>query len=152
MGPVTPSARRAPRTKVVLPAPSSPDSRTTSPGRSSRANAAPSASVSSADAVCSAGSAIGDAAPQRQPRQEQQAATGRGQPGLGAGAWQRGGGGGRARRGGGRARARLGRRLVCGRAGLRCGRALGLLLRPVGERVLVLVVAGALREGGRREG
>ena len=33
-GTVTPSARQAPRTKVVLPAPSSPDTVTTSPGSS----------------------------------------------------------------------------------------------------------------------
>src|SRR3954452_4868949 len=48
---VTPSARSAPRTHVVLPAPSSPDTSTTSPSRSSAATAAPTRSVSSADVV-----------------------------------------------------------------------------------------------------
>src|SRR3954453_10403098 len=46
----TPSARHAPRTNVVLPAPSSPDTRTTSPGRRPAARSAASASVSAAAA------------------------------------------------------------------------------------------------------
>src|SRR3954452_14058608 len=44
---VTPRARAAPRTNVVLPAPSSPLTSTTSPGSSSAASRAPAASVSS---------------------------------------------------------------------------------------------------------
>src|SRR3954467_6047330 len=47
-GPSKPSARAAPRTNVVLPAPISPSSRTTSPGRSVAASAAPAASVAAA--------------------------------------------------------------------------------------------------------
>ena len=49
-GTVTPSARQAPRTKVVLPLPSSPETVTTSPARSSRASAAATASVSAGEA------------------------------------------------------------------------------------------------------
>ena len=45
-GSPTPSARAAPRTSVVLPAPSSPRTSTTSPRRSAAASSAPSASVS----------------------------------------------------------------------------------------------------------
>src|SRR5271155_5065597 len=45
-GSVTPSARAAPRTNVVLPAPSSPRTSTTSPGRRRSASCAPIASVS----------------------------------------------------------------------------------------------------------
>ena len=44
-----PSARAAPRTKVVFPVPSSPETATTSPGSSSRATAAPMRSVSSGE-------------------------------------------------------------------------------------------------------
>ena len=50
-GPSTPKARAAPRTKVVLPAPSSPLTSTTSPGRRRAASCAPAASVSLALAV-----------------------------------------------------------------------------------------------------
>src|SRR5215831_20366430 len=50
-GPVTPSARAAPRTKVVFPAPSSPATATTSPGRSRAARRAATAPVSSGEAV-----------------------------------------------------------------------------------------------------
>src|SRR3954466_5099461 len=50
-GSSTPSARAAPRTNVVLPAPRSPATSTTSPGRRSTASAAPSASVCSAEVV-----------------------------------------------------------------------------------------------------
>src|SRR3954454_12870667 len=46
---VTPRARHAPRTKVVLPAPSSPLTSTTSPGPSPAASRAPAASVSSGE-------------------------------------------------------------------------------------------------------
>jgi hypothetical protein len=38
IGPLAPSARSAPRTNVVLPAPSSPETSTTSPGRSALAS------------------------------------------------------------------------------------------------------------------
>src|SRR6185437_13176024 len=47
-GPVTPSARHAPRTKTVFPTPSSPATWTTSPAASTAATAAPRRSVSSA--------------------------------------------------------------------------------------------------------
>src|SRR5919106_2303962 len=47
-GPSTPSARQAPRIRVVLPVPSSPLTRTTSPGPSPAAIRSPSASVSAA--------------------------------------------------------------------------------------------------------
>src|SRR3954454_17792227 len=50
-GSVTPSARQAPRTNVVLPLPSSPVTSTTSPGRSRAASSAPAASVSSGRVV-----------------------------------------------------------------------------------------------------
>src|SRR6266581_6641469 len=43
---VTPSARAAPRTNVVLPLPSSPATSTRSPGERRRASSAPTASVS----------------------------------------------------------------------------------------------------------
>src|SRR3954449_2867097 len=46
---VTPSARQAPRTNVVLPAPSSPLTSTTSPGPRSAASRAPAASVCSGE-------------------------------------------------------------------------------------------------------
>src|SRR5687767_5640159 len=49
-GVVTPSARHAPRTNVVLPLPSSPLTRTMSPGRSVFASSAPSRSVSAEEA------------------------------------------------------------------------------------------------------
>src|SRR5258707_13634857 len=74
-GPWTPSARQAPRTNVVLPAPSSPATRTTSPGRSVAARAAARPSVScgpdvSATAAPSA-PAMGQAQAQGDARQEQ---------------------------------------------------------------------------------
>src|ERR671935_2991959 len=50
-GPSTPSALAAPCTKVVFPAPRSPVSETTSPGRSTDAMASPAALVSSGDDV-----------------------------------------------------------------------------------------------------
>src|SRR5215213_10926684 len=140
-GPVTPSARSAPRTNVVLPAPSSPESSTTSPGRSSRASSAPSASVSAADAVCSAGDAIGGAAPERQARHEQHPAAGRDETGVGPGARERRRGRRDARGGRGGAGVGLRRGFLGGCALLRRGRALGLR-GLVPERVLVLIVAG----------
>src|SRR5215211_4902736 len=60
-GTPTPRARAAPRTKVVLPAPSSPDTRTTSPGTRRSARRAASASVSAGEAV-SASAMAGPAA------------------------------------------------------------------------------------------
>src|SRR5439155_5033081 len=50
-GTVTPSARQAPRTNVVLPEPSSPLTSTTSPGASASASRAPAASVSGGELV-----------------------------------------------------------------------------------------------------
>ena len=47
----TPSAEQAPRTNVVFPVPSSPDTVTTSPGASRARGRAASASVSSGDVV-----------------------------------------------------------------------------------------------------
>src|SRR5436309_15039577 len=52
-GSSTPRARAAPWTNVVFPAPRSPVSETTSPGRSSAATAPPTARVSSGDALTS---------------------------------------------------------------------------------------------------
>src|SRR5690349_17261227 len=49
-GPVTPRARHAPRTNVVLPEPSSPETVTTSPGASSAASSAAMRSVSPGEA------------------------------------------------------------------------------------------------------
>src|SRR3954468_3198100 len=68
-GTPTPSARAAPRTKVVLPAPSSPETRTTSPARRPSASRAARASVSAAESVSVA--AMGGAATQRQPGEHQ---------------------------------------------------------------------------------
>src|SRR5205085_8966731 len=51
-GPVTPRARAAPRTNVVFPEPSSPETVTTSPGSSSAASWAASSSVSAGDFDC----------------------------------------------------------------------------------------------------
>src|SRR5687768_18409996 len=48
---VTPSARSAPRTNVVLPAPRSPETSTTSPGRSCAARSAPARSVPAGPSV-----------------------------------------------------------------------------------------------------
>src|SRR5215203_3645767 len=50
-GSSTPSARQAPRTRVVLPAPRSPQTTTTAPGSSPAAIRAPNASVSPAERV-----------------------------------------------------------------------------------------------------
>src|ERR1700689_3777100 len=63
MGSVTPSARAAPRTKVVLPDPSSPVTSTTSPSRRRRARSAPSASVSAGSEVARAGTVLMSLAP-----------------------------------------------------------------------------------------
>src|SRR3954469_13455804 len=148
-GTSTPSARAAPRTKVVLPAPSSPDTRTTSPGRRLAASRAARASVSAADPV-SVAAMGGAAAPQRQSGEhERHADEGHGDD-VEAGTRQlarrrgrrlrrRGG-----RRGGGRRGLRRG--LLLGGLGLllRRGRRLGLGLRLTGEGVGVLLVARAV--------
>src|SRR3954454_20574950 len=52
-GPSMPKARQAPRTKVVLPLPSSPETVTTSPTRRVLASRAATASVSAGEAECS---------------------------------------------------------------------------------------------------
>src|SRR3954469_11778236 len=125
-GTPTPSARAAPRTKVVLPAPSSPETRTTSPGRRRAASCAARASVSGADPVSVA--AMGGAAtPQREPGEhERHADQGHGDD-VEAGARQLARRRGRLlrRRGGRRGRGRGGGGL---RRGLLLG-GLGLLLR-----------------------
>src|SRR6476646_7348726 len=148
-GPATPSARSAPRTNVVLPAPRSPETSTTSPGRSDAARA----SVSAGEAVSVA--AIGGATAQRQPEGDERHAGQRdgddveagarqlrragrvGGRGLGRGLLDRRLGGGRRLRGG---RGLLGRGRLLG-LGLGLGlRLLGLLLRGrrlAGERILV---------------
>src|SRR4051794_13425718 len=149
MGPSTPRLCSAPRTNVVLPAPSSPDTSTTSPGRSSAASRAPARSVSSGPEVSSV--RLTEAQAQGSAGAEQQDAGQPGHPGVAAGVGQGGAGGGRGtgrrRRGGGR----------CGGGGRRSGgglrgggrararrRGRGGLVGP--ERVRVLVVAGALGE------
>src|SRR5919107_5296868 len=89
IGPVTPSARQAPRTNVVLPVPISPRSSTTSPGRSSAARAAAAASVSEALEVL-----IGRAQAQAESREQQREAgedeLARVAAGVGQGAASRG--------------------------------------------------------------
>src|SRR6476469_10279923 len=157
-GPATPSARSAPRTNVVFPAPRSPETSTTSPGRSDAARDAARASVSAGEAVSVA--AIGGATAQRQPEGDERHAGQRdgddveagarqlrragrvGGRGLGRGLLDRRLGGGRRLRGG---RGLLGRGRLLG-LGLGLGlrlrlRLLGLLLlgrRLAGERILVL--------------
>src|SRR5215211_9400233 len=76
-GTPTPSARHAPRTNVVLPAPSSPETSTTSPGRRPAARSAASASVSAAPAVSVSTLATGmRPAPEREAGDEQRRAGG----------------------------------------------------------------------------
>src|SRR4051812_12749368 len=167
-GTSTPSARHAPRTNVVLPAPRSPETRTTSPGSSVAARSAASASVSGAEAVSALAAGMRPAPEGEAAEQEHEADRGD-REGVEAGARQglrRGalaGGGGRGRRGlrrrGGRGRGRGRRRLLLlGRRLLGGGRR-RLRLRLRGgrgaERVLVLRVAraapaAALGERGRR--
>src|SRR4051794_35883776 len=140
-GPSTPRLCNAPLTKVLFPAPSSPDTRTTSPGRNSAASRAPARSVSSGDSVT-------EAQPERHAGAQQQRAAQPGNPRVDARIGQRraglralrlrlGGGAGRGGRGRGGGRRRRGPRRGGGR---------GLL---GAEGVGVLVVAGAL---GRRVG
>src|SRR5436190_19325720 len=167
----TPRAWAAPRTNVVLPAPSSPATSTTSPGWSSAARAAPSASVSAAEAVRCAPAALLGALTQAQAEAdagEQEAGTGeRDEAGLGAGGRKLlTAASARAARGcaglaGRRARERRrGAALATGPA--RPARATGSAgAAPRGlvaartlapEGIVVLVVAGALGHGDRREG
>src|SRR3954462_1629437 len=168
-GPSKPSACRAPRTTVLLPAPSSPETRTTSPGCRRAASSAPARSGSPGAAVSSV--RLTEAQPQRQAGAEQERAPEARQPGVGARVGKRGrrrAGGrlrarGRGGRGGGRLRGggrRGGRRLRGGgRRGGRRRRARargGRGRRLVGaERLRVLVAAGALgvrcRGRGERE-
>src|SRR5918998_5568369 len=118
----TPSSRSAPRTNVVLPAPRSPDTSTTSPGRSCAARSAPARSVPSGLSLA----ALTQPHPQGDAAREQDGAEQEHRAGVEPGAgqlWLAGGGGGRhggaGRRGPGRDRAGLG----CGGAGLGRSRA-----------------------------
>src|SRR4051812_24234588 len=155
MGPVTPRLRSAPRTNVVLPAPSSPETSTTSPGFRRAASSAPAASVASGPLVSTKPGA------KRQAGAQQQRSAGGGQPVLKTRVRQARARG-RGRRGGaGLTRSRRGRGLG-GRGSRRCrggggargrGRRRLFLVGPRGIRVLV--VAGALCEGvggSQREG
>src|SRR3954449_9399654 len=108
MGPSTPRLCSAPRTNVVLPAPSSPDTSTTSPGLSSAASRAPARSVSSGPEVSSV--RLTEAQAQGGAGAEQQDAGQPGHPGVAPGVGQLGprsrrgtgrGGGGGGRGGGG---------------------------------------------------
>src|SRR3954468_25029718 len=122
-GTATPSARSAPRTNVVLPAPSSPETSTTSPGRRLAASSAPARSVASGPSVI----ARAQASPQRDAAQEQPEAGDGRRDGIAAGAREllrrrcglrgrgRGGGGGRGAGGGGRRRGLGGRVRAAGR-------------------------------------
>src|SRR3954454_15213804 len=158
MGPSTPRLCSAPRTNVVLPAPSSPDTSTTSPGLSSAASRAPARSVSSGPEVSSV--RLTEAQAQGGAGAEQQDAGQPGHPGVAPGVGQLGP---RSRRGTGRGgrRGRSGGGRVGGlrSGGLRSGgrtrprrRGRGGLIGP--ERIRVLVVAGALGErlAGHGEG
>src|SRR6185436_15400881 len=93
MGPVTPKLRSAPRTNVVFPAPSSPETSTTSPGRRRAASAAPAASVPSGPDVTSAW--LTEAGAEREAGAQQQRSADGGEPVVGPGigqsrAWRRG--------------------------------------------------------------
>src|SRR5918994_6104459 len=150
-GPVTPSSRSAPRTNVVLPAPSSPETSTTSPGDRVAASSAPARSVASALEVRTA--AQGDAGREEHAAGERDPARvdARARELLGRGRGRLRGRLGRARRRRRRGRGLARRGLRRCRGGRRGRLRLGLL---VAEGVLVLLVPGALREGrgGRREG
>src|SRR3954471_20968160 len=134
-----PSARHAPRTNVVLPAPSSPETRTTSPGSSVAARSAASASVSGAEAVSALAAGMRPAPEGEAAEQEHEADRGDRED-VEAGARQGLRRGGLARGRGRRRLLLLGRRLLGGgrrrlRLRLRGGRG--------AERVLVLRVARA---------
>src|SRR3954469_364417 len=115
-GPSTPSARSAPRTNVVFPAPSSPEISTTSPGARVAASRAPARSVSSGAAVSSVGA--GNSNAEREAGAEQERAAERHRPRVDARVGQRRRWGGirvlaaRLPRGG---RGRLGALRGCGR-------------------------------------
>src|SRR4051794_31199658 len=136
MGPSTPRLCSAPRTNVVLPAPSSPETSTTSPGLSVAASSAPARSVASA---------LGDRTAQGEARAQQRRTGEREQSGVDAGVGElaaargalRGGGGGGGRRG--RRHGLCGRRRSLRRRG-RGGR------RRLREGVLVLLVSRTLGE------
>ena len=153
IGPSTPSARSAPRTKVVLPAPSSPETSTTSPGRSVAGELRAGVSVRSGRRQLSRGHGGGRAArgrrragaPRRRPgSQSRRRCTAASGPGRAA--WPRGRAGAARARAGWAAPAPAWPWLQAPRRRRRLG--LFLLLRA--ERVGVLIVAGALR--GRRRG
>src|SRR5215218_3866757 len=160
-GTPTPSARHAPRTNVVLPAPSSPEMSTTSPGCSPAASAAARASVSAAAAVSVSTLAAGmRPAPQREAGEQERDAGGGEREDVEAGAGDCLGGG-RLGRGAldlklGGSELRLGLALVarlvvgCGRGcrRRRLGPGLRRLLEPVGG----LLVARAGRLLGERRG
>src|SRR3954470_18480840 len=143
IGPVTPSARRAPRTNVVFPAPSSPETSTTSPGFRPAASSAPARSVAS-------GPSVTEARTERDAGTQQEHAAERERPRVDARVGQRIGRRrrGRLRAGGGRGgRGRLRGRGSGGGGGLGRGRG-----RRVGaERIRVLVAPRPLREGARGE-
>src|SRR3954454_12335183 len=161
-----PSARHAPRTNVVLPAPRSPETRTTSPGSSVAARSAASASVSGAEAVSALAAGMRPAPEGEAAEQENKADRGAGED-VEAGARQRlgrgalaGGGRGRLRlrlrRRGGRGRGRRGARrrlLLLGRrllGGGRLRRRLGFRGGRRAERILVLRIARAAAALGER--
>src|SRR3954454_19301259 len=158
MGPSTPRLCSAPRTNVVLPAPSSPDTSTTSPGLSSAASRAPARSVSSGPEVSSV--RLTEAQAQGGAGAEQQDAGQPGHPGVAPGVGQlgprsrrgTGRGGRRGRSGGGRVGGWRGGRLRGGGRARPRRRSRGGLIGP--ERIRVLVVAGALGErlAGHGEG
>src|SRR3954454_21134052 len=150
-GPSTPRLRSAPRTNVVLPAPSSPETSTTSPGASVLASRAPARSVSSGPAVSSI--RLTEARAEGYATAEQQDAGDGDRPAVDACVGQ--GRTGRCGRGARRGTAR-GRRGCGWGLGGRGGRAwrrargrrrrLALVVRT--EGIGVLVVAGALSESG----
>src|SRR5215208_6261121 len=155
----TPSARHAPRTNVVLPAPSSPETSTTSPGCSAAASSAARASVSAAAAVSVSTLAAGmRPAPQREAGEQERDAGGGEREDVEAGAGDCLGGGRLGRGaldlglGGPALRLGLVARLVvgCGRGcrRRRLGPGLRRLLEPVGG----LLVARAGRLLGERRG
>src|SRR3954468_13722236 len=85
-GPSTPRLCSAPRTNVVLPAPSSPETRTTSPGFRPAASCAPAAFVASGPALRS--TRLTKARAERLAGAEQEPPAGGGQPVVGAGVRQ----------------------------------------------------------------
>src|SRR5213083_1988712 len=87
-GTSTPSARQAPRTNVVLPAPSSPETSTTSPGPSVAARSAASASVSRAEVVSALAPGMRPAPEGEAAEQEHEADRGDRED-VEAGAWER---------------------------------------------------------------